>query len=179
MYALSLHEAEPGHHYQFQYMIDAKVPIHKIFAVSGNAFVEGWALYAESLGEYDLKDKLGLYKYVGRLTYEMFRAVRLVVDTGMHYYGWSFAKCLRFMSKHLAMSRSEIITELERYACIPGQALAYKIGELTFQRLKKEYLQAFQHNKNAIKEFHKIVLEDGVLPLKILEDKLRRIISQS
>jgi uncharacterized protein (DUF885 family) len=173
MYSLSLHEAEPGHHYQFQYMIDNKLPIHKIFSINGNAYVEGWALYAESLGDYQGSDINTLYNYFGRLTYEMFRAVRLVVDTGLHHYGWSFQKAVGYMSKYLAMKKSEIVTEVERYICIPGQALSYKMGELTLQKLQAKYVAKFGSD---LKPFHKLVLENGILPLKILEEKIENYI---
>lgn len=168
-YSLCLHEAEPGHHYQFQYMIDNNIPIHLIYAVPGTAFVEGWALYAETLGDYHLQTRENILHYFGKVTYEMFRAVRLVVDTGIHYYGWSFNKALRYMEKHLAMKKSELVTEVERYICIPGQALCYKIGELTFQRLKNDYIRAFGDSKKSLRNFHHLVLSNGVLPLEVLE----------
>lgn len=165
--ALSLHEGEPGHHYQYQYMIDKKVPIHKIYSINGNSFVEGWALYAESLGNY----KNHPIDYFGKLTYEMFRAVRLVVDTGIHHYGWTYKKAVNYMIKYVAMTRTEIETEVQRYICLPAQALCYKIGELQIHKLRDQYLEKYPHG---IKEFHRIVLEDGNIPLTVLSDKVKK-----
>lgn len=165
---LSLHEGKPGHHYQFQYMVDTKVPIHKMYSVNSTSFVEGWGLYAESLGNYSKNP----YDYFGKLTYEMFRAVRLVVDTGIHYYGWSFEQAVDYMAKHLAMSRSEIETEVERYICMPAQALCYKIGELELQKMRTKWIARYGETEKSIQAFHTCVLEDGVLPLDILKKKI-------
>lgn len=170
--ALSLHEGKPGHHYQFQYMVDTKVPIYKMYSVDSTSFVEGWGLYAESLGNYENKP----YDYFGKLTYEMFRAVRLVVDTGIHHYGWTFDQAVDYMTKHLAMSRSEIETEVERYICMPAQALCYKIGELELQQLRKQWVARFGASDKSIKEFHTRVLEDGVIPLDILKRKINMLV---
>jgi uncharacterized protein (DUF885 family) len=164
--ALSLHEGKPGHHYQFQYMVEKGVPLHKIYAVNGTAFVEGWALYVESLGEY----KNDPYHYFGKLTYEMFRAVRLVVDTGIHAFGWSFKDAVSYMVKHVALSGTEIETEVERYICNPAQALCYKIGEQKLLSLKHRFLKKVDD----VKRFHEFVLEDGVLPLSLLERKVKK-----
>ena len=172
MMALSLHEGKPGHHYQFQFMTEAKVPIYRQYCINGTAFVEGWALYAESLGNY--KDTA--YNYFGKLTYEMFRAVRLVVDTGIHYYNWTYNEAVEYMLQHVALSRSEIETEVQRYICIPGQALCYKIGERKIMSWRVKYLEAFGNTDTAIKDFHKLVLEDGILPLSIIENKINKII---
>ena len=172
--ALSLHEGKPGHHYQFQYMVERGVPVYRMYSVSGTSFVEGWGLYAESLGEYNDKP----YDLFGRLTYEMFRAVRLVVDTGIHYYGWTFEQAVSYMMDHLAMSRTEIETEVERYICMPAQALCYKIGELKLQALRKEWMQTFGSSSKSIKDFHEMVLEDGVLPLDVLETKIHHLCQQ-
>lgn len=158
---LSLHEGEPGHHYQFQYMLDKKLPSHRIFGVESNAYVEGWALYAESLSE--SKDPLMIF---GRLTYEMFRAVRCVVDTGIHYYGWSYEKALDYMRSNIAIKDSELVSELIRYICIPGQATAYKVGEQFFLEQKRKF-------QGDVKEYHKTVLDNGVLPLSVLERLLK------
>ena len=165
--ALSLHEGEPGHHYQYQYMVDKKMPIHKIYSINGNSFVEGWALYAESLGNYQNHP----VDYFGKLTYEMFRAVRLVVDTGIHHYGWTYTKAVNYMVKYVAMSRTEIETEVQRYICLPAQALCYKIGELQIHKLRNQYLEKYPHG---IKDFHRLILDDGNIPLTVLEDKVKK-----
>lgn len=97
----------------------------------------------------------------------MFRAVRCVVDTGIHYYGWSYNKALTFMKKHIAMKEQELVTELHRYICMPGQATAYKVGEQFFLEERKVYLQ--KHPDKNIKDYHKLVLDNGVLPLSVLK----------
>lgn len=170
--ALSLHEGKPGHHYQFQYMVERGIPIHKIYSVNGTAFVEGWALYVENLGEY----KNDPYYYFGKLTYEMFRAVRLVVDTGIHAFGWTFDDAVNYMMKHVALSQTEIETEVERYICNPAQALCYKIGERKISHLKYRYLKKFGDTIESVRKFHELILEDGVLPLTILERKIIKMI---
>lgn len=174
MLALTLHEGKPGHHYQFQYMIESKVPIHRQYSVNGTAFVEGWALYAESLGDY----KNNPYEYFGKLTYEMFRAVRLVVDSGIHYYNWTYKEAVDYMVKHVALSKSEIETEVQRYICIPAQALCYKVGERRITAMKQKYVAVFGSDTNSIKNFHKLFLEEGVIPLSLLEKKITNIIEK-
>lgn len=159
---LTIHEGEPGHHYQFQYMLDKKLPLHRIFGVEGNSFAEGWALYVESLSE-----SIDPITQFGRLTYEMFRAVRCVVDPGIHYYKWSYDKALRYMKRYLAMKESELESELYRYICIPGQATSYKVGEKFFLRMRNIYLKNNPHK--TIKDYHQLILENGVLPLEVVE----------
>ena len=166
MVALTLHEGNPGHHYQFQYALDKGIPEYKTYATDGTAYSEGWGLYAESLGDtlYDQTNAEGGYNYYGRLNYEMFRALRLVVDTGIHYYGWSHKKALTYMLKYSSLEKSELDAEVERYICLPGQALAYKIGQMFISDLKTEYMK----KPNAdIKDFHDKILENGVLPLTL------------
>ena len=167
MVALTLHEGNPGHHYQFQYALDKGIPEYKTYATDGTAYVEGWGLYAESLGDtlYDQTTEEGRFNYYGRLNYEMFRALRLVVDTGIHYYGWSHKKALNYMLKYSSFEKSELDKEVERYICLPGQALAYKIGEMFISDLKTEYMKKAGAD---IKDFHDKVLENGVLPLTLL-----------
>jgi len=159
---LSLHEGNPGHHFQQTIQMESKkIPL---FVKSANydSYVEGWGLYSENLGEY--KDALSYY---GKLNFEMMRSVRLVVDTGIHYYGWTFQKCKDYFLKYTSLPVSEIDAEIYRYIADPGQALGYKIGELTILKLRKKYLADPKHN---IKDFHQIVLENGNIPLKILKD---------
>lgn len=165
---LSLHEGKPGHHYQFQYMIEKNIPVHMMYSVDGTAFVEGWGLYAESLGNY----KRNPYDHFGSLTYEMFRAVRLVVDTGLHHYGWTFEQAVDYMSENLAMSRTEIETEVERYICMPAQALCYKIGERKIRELRDRWTCKFGDSNESLRCFHDVVLGSGVLPLDLLSDKI-------
>ncbi len=165
MMALTLHEGIPGHHYQYRYMIEKKIPFYKIYGIEGSAYAEGWGLYAESLGEYDD------YSYFGRLSYEIFRALRLVVDTGIHYYGWTYKRALNYMMKYISFKRSEIDSEVERYICIPAQALCYKIGETVIKNLRDNYMKK---TKADIRDFHRKILENGVLPLNILKENFRK-----
>jgi uncharacterized protein (DUF885 family) len=165
MMALTLHEGIPGHHYQYRYMIEKKIPFYKIYGIEGSAYAEGWGLYAESLGEYDD------YSYFGRLSYEIFRALRLVVDTGIHYYGWTYKRALNYMMKYLSFERSEIDSEVERYICIPAQALCYKIGETVIKGLRDDYMRGAGAD---IRDFHRKILENGVLPLDILKENFRK-----
>ena len=170
MVALTLHEGNPGHNYQFQYALDKGIPEYKVNAADGTAYSEGWGLYSESLGDmlYDQTTAEGRFNYYGRLNYEMFRALRLVVDTGIHYYGWSHKKALDYMLKYSSLEKSELDKEVERYICLPGQALAYKIGQMFISDLKTEYMKKAGAD---IKDFHDKVLENGVLPLKLLGEQ--------
>lgn len=167
---LSLHECEPGHHYQYQYMHDMNIPKYKIYSYQGDGFAEGWALYAESFGNYENN----LLDYFGNLTYELFRAIRLVVDTGIHWYGWTYDKAVNYMNDNLAFTLSSVESEIERYICDPGQALCYKLGEQKFKDLRDLYLS---HNIGTIKDYHQLVLEDGILPLIVLEYKIKNMIN--
>jgi uncharacterized protein (DUF885 family) len=134
------------------------------------AFVEGWGLYAESLGE-----ELGLYddpySKFGQLTYEMWRAVRLVVDTGLHYIRWDRQRAIDFFRANTAKQELEVVNEVDRYIAMPGQALAYKIGELKISaiRSKAERVLGTQFD---IRAFHDEILKDGALPLDLLEAKM-------
>jgi len=170
MVTLFLHEVSPGHHFQISLQQEQKnLPKFRRFGSYG-AYVEGWALYAESLGK-----ELGLYEdpyqYYGNLSAEMFRAVRLVVDVGMHVKGWSREKALTFFMENLSAVESESIAEIERYLAIPGQALSYKIGQLEISGMRikaeKELGPKFD-----IKAFHDEILKDGALPLDVLEFKI-------
>ena len=174
MVALTLHEGNPGHHYQFQYALDQGIPEYRTYVSDGTAYSEGWGLYAESLGGalYDLNTEDGRFNYYGRLNYEMFRALRLVVDTGIHYYGWSHKKALNYMLKYSSLEKSELDTVVERYICWPGQALAYKIGQMFISDLKTEYMKKPGAD---IKRFHEKVLENGVLPLELLGEQFTAV----
>ncbi|MCP4190403.1 MAG: DUF885 domain-containing protein [Planctomycetaceae bacterium] len=168
--ALSLHEAVPGHHLQIALQQEmADVPPYRRFA-SFTAFVEGWALYAERLGL-----EVGFYEEpysnFGRLTFEMWRACRLVVDTGIHYFGWTRQQAINFMAENTALSLHDIRSEVDRYIAWPGQALGYKIGELKIRELRahaeKELGDSFD-----IREFHDALLLQGSVPLDVLSQQI-------
>ncbi|MEM9834799.1 MAG: DUF885 domain-containing protein, partial [Bacteroidota bacterium] len=169
MEALTLHEAVPGHHLQIALSKELdSVPIFRE-TLSFTAFVEGWALYAESLGE-----TIGLYQdpysKFGQLTYEMWRAIRLVVDTGIHTKGWTRDQAIDFFQKSSAKTEHDIAVEVDRYIAWPGQALAYKIGELKIKELRSRAEGQLGENFD-IRAFHDALLEEGALPLDILEAK--------
>jgi len=169
MYSLSLHEG--FHHYQYQYMTENKVPSYMIYGVTNNAYPEGIALYAEELGDYS--DPLEEF---GFLTSAMFRAVRLVIDTGIHWYGWTWKKAVDYMAHHVALSPDEITSEVERYICYPAQALCYSIGRKVFVENREKYLKAFPGD---IMGYHTLILEDGVLPLHLISSKVDEAIKKS
>ena len=167
---LFLHEAIPGHHFQMSFQQEnTSLPDFRRFNWFG-AYGEGWALYAESLGK-----ELGLYKdpyqYLGMLNDEMHRAIRLVVDTGLHSKGWTREQAIQYSLDNEAESKDGITAEVERYMAIPGQALSYKIGQLKIIELRKK-AETELKDKFDIKVFHQKVLESGVMPLALLENKI-------
>jgi uncharacterized protein (DUF885 family) len=167
MEALTLHEAVPGHHLQIALAQELK-GLPKFRTEGGyTAFIEGWALYSERLGE-----ELGFYKdpysKYGQLAYEMWRAVRLVVDTGMHSKGWSRQQAIDYMHSVLPKSQLETEQEIDRYISSPGQALAYKVGQLKFLELREKAKAALGDQFN-IREFHEELLRHGALPMSIIE----------
>ncbi len=174
---LYLHEGAPGHHFQISLaQEDTSLPAFQRFG-GNNAYVEGWALYAETLGY-----EMGLYKdpmqHWGTLDDEMLRAMRLVVDTGLHAKGWSREQAIDYMLANSGMGRTDATAEVERYIAIPGQALSYKIGALTIQRLRKK-AEAALGARFDIRVFHEQVLGSGALPLPVLEAKVDRWIAAS
>jgi uncharacterized protein (DUF885 family) len=171
MEALSLHEAVPGHHLQLSLGQEMEnVPEFRKH-VGYSAFVEGWALYGESLGE-----ELGLYKdpysKFGQLSYEMWRAVRLVVDTGMHSMGWTREQAIRFFNDNTGKTNQDITVEVDRYLVWPGQALAYKLGQLKIRELRTA-AESKLGPKFDVRKFHDAVLESGSLPLHVLDGHVR------
>ena len=174
--ALTLHEAVPGHHLQVSLSREMQdLPEVRRFSYI-SAFGEGWGLYSEFLGK-----EVGMYHdpydEFGRLSYEMWRACRLVVDTGMHIKGWSRQKAINFMLENTALSEHNVITEIDRYISWPAQALSYKIGELTIKRLRKQ-AEAELGEKFDLRAFHHAVLEHGSVPLSVLEENIQRFIQQ-
>ncbi len=171
MEALTLHEAMPGHHLQISIQKELEdVPWFRQNPTY-TAFVEGWGLYSESLGE-----EMGFYKdpysKFGQLTYEMWRAIRLVVDTGMHYLGWSRQQAIDFFKANAGKSEHDIVVEIDRYIVWPGQALAYKIGELKIKELRA-YAEEKLGEEFDIRAFHDEVLGKGAVPLKVLDANIR------
>ncbi len=165
--ALSAHEAVPGHHHQISLAQEMDLPKFRKYLTGFTAFVEGWALYTEHLGI-----EMGLYdtaeKNMGRLSYEMWRACRLVVDTGLHSKGWSKAQAIAFMRDNSALSDANIEAEVNRYISWPGQALGYKIGELKIRELRVKAEKALGP-KFDLRAFHDAVLSQGAVPLDVLE----------
>ncbi len=172
METLSLHEASPGHHFQISIQQElTDLPRFRRFG-GYTAYVEGWALYAESLGR-----ELGLftdpYQYYGKLNDEMLRAMRLVVDTGLHTEGWTREQAIAYMLENSSLAESDVVAEVERYIAIPGQALSYKIGQLRILELRAR-AESKLGDKFDVKDFHSMVLRGGALPMAVLEARTDR-----
>ena len=171
---LSVHEAVPGHHHQIALAQELEnVPKFRKY-LSFTSFVEGWGLYSEQLGE-----SMGLYDdpydKFGQLTYDMWRAIRLVVDTGMHYKGWSREEAENLFIENTAKTPLDISNEIDRYIAWPGQALAYKIGQLKIIELRDKAMSELD-DKFDIRDFHDHILSFGSIPLNILEEKVEEFI---
>lgn len=170
MMTLSLHEAAPGHHFQISHQL-SMTPLsdYQLYA-SNTAYVEGWALYAEYLGL-----EMGLFEkpldHFGKLSDELLRAMRLVVDTGLHDKGWSREQAIEYMEQSSPMASSDIVSEVERYMALPGQAVSYKLGEQTILQLRRQ-AEAELKEKFDVREFHKQVLEYGALSMPALRKSL-------
>ncbi len=179
MEALTVHEAVPGHHLQIALASELEgLPMFRRYSAMGGstAFVEGWGLYSESLGP-----ALGLYtdpySKFGQLTYEMWRAIRLVVDTGMHAKGWSRRQAIDFFKANAGKAEHDIEVEVDRYIVMPGQALAYKIGELEIKRLRA-YAEAELGEAFDVRAFHDHLLSAGALPLDVLAERMERWVAE-
>lgn len=174
MEALTLHEAVPGHHLQISLAREqASLPEYRRNFYT-SAFGEGWGLYSEYLG-IEMGFYQDPYSNFGRLTYEMWRAARLVVDTGMHTMGWSRQQAIDFLASNTALSMHNVTTEIDRYISWPAQALSYKLGELTIKKLRKE-AELKLGNSFDVREFHEVVLRNGSVPLSILEKQVANYI---
>ena len=167
MEVLSVHEAVPGHHLQISLAMEKEdMPMFRRVSPY-TAFVEGWGLYSESLG-YELGLYTDPYSKFGQLTYDMWRAVRLVVDTGMHYFEWERQQAIDFFLENAAKSELDIVNEIDRYIVMPGQALAYKIGQMKFAALKEKAKKDLGV-KFDVRKFHDLVLSEGAIPLNELD----------
>ena len=165
--ALSFHEAEPGHHFQGSIAMELDVPEFRK-TLYHSAYGEGWGLYSESLGK-EMGFYTDPYSDFGRLTYEMWRACRLVVDTGMHAKDWSRQQAIDYLADNTALSTANVIKQIDRYVTWPAQALAYKIGELKIRELR-EIAERELGAEFKVRDFHDQILVNGSLPLAILEE---------
>jgi len=170
--ALTVHEAVPGHHMQIATQQELDMPAWRKATSQYTAFVEGWALYSERLGI-----EMGIYdtpqKDMGRLSYEMWRACRLVVDTGLHSKGWSKEQAVAYMKDNSALTDANIDAEVNRYISNPGQALAYKLGELKIRELRARSEKALGA-KFDLRRFHDAVIGQGAVPLDVLDAQISR-----
>jgi uncharacterized protein (DUF885 family) len=175
--ALTLHESAPGHALQGELAEEQKEQPQFRTKSYISAYGEGWALYCEKLGR-----EMGIYQTpyeeFGRESYEMWRAARLVIDTGIHHKGWTRAQAITFLAGHTALSQHEVETEVDRYISWPGQALSYKLGELKILELRALAEKELGTNFD-IGKFHDAILELGSVPLPVLEDHIRTFIADA
>lgn len=170
--SLYLHEAVPGHHFQISTQQELKdLPNFRRFG-GNTAYIEGWGLYAESIGK-EMGVYTDPYQYYGALSAELWRAIRLVVDTGLHAKGWTRQEVLDYMEKNSPVAEARRVSEAERFMAIPSQALAYKVGQIKIQELRT-LAEKELGDKFDVREFHHQVLKDGALPLNILDTKIKK-----
>ena len=174
MPTLAYHEGLPGHHLQcaLALEIDSLPTFRRV--VPFNAYQEGWALYCEQLA-FEEGLTADPYFNLGRLQYELMRSVRLVVDTGIHWKRWSREKAIQYMASHTGMNEEEVVVEIERYIVLPGQACGYKIGMKKILDLREEMKEQMGAGFD-IRLFHQLILENGAMPLSVLESHLRQAI---
>ena len=176
MEVLSIHEAVPGHHLQIALQMELEnMPNFRKYS-GFTAFTEGWGLYSESLG-YEMGFYEDPYSRFGALTYDMWRAVRLVVDTGMHYKGWSRQQAIDFFKDNAAKTEADIVNEIDRYISWPGQALAYKVGQLKILELRRNAERSLGRNFD-VRNFHDALLGGGALPMEVLETRMNRWLAE-
>ena len=178
MRTLTYHEATPGHHHQIAHSLENEtLTMYRRFGYRTSAFSEGWALYAERLAlEIGLAENP--YDELGILQSELFRAVRLVVDTGLHYKKWTREKAMDYMKSKTGMSDTEVRVEIERYIVWPGQALSYKVGMIKILELREKAMNELGDKFN-IKDFHSAVLDHGNPPLFIVEKMVDEMIERT
>ena len=173
--ALTMHECAPGHSFQMALALERDNAPRFRRQTYFSGFGEGWGLYTEYLGE-----EMGIYRTpyerFGKLSYEMWRAARLVIDTGIHHYGWTREQAIDYLASHTALSTREVETELDRYISWPGQALAYKLGEMTIRRVRAKAEDALG-DRFDIRKFHDVVLSLGSVPLPALESRIDAFIA--
>jgi uncharacterized protein (DUF885 family) len=174
METLAIHEAEPGHHFQCSIQNEISLPLLRKVLTGYTAYVEGWALYAEKLA-YEQKFYSTVFDQLGHLQYDLFRAARLVIDSGIHRKRWSHEKAIHYMEKVTGMSHDDVVSEIERYFVLPGQACAYKIGQLKILELREKAKEQLGE-KFDICEFHDVILKTASIPLMILEEAIDQYI---
>jgi len=161
LYVLSLHEGIPGHHLQIMHQNRSRKPDY--LKLGDDSYSEGWGLYCENLGDY-----LDDYEYYFKLQYEILRSLRLILDTGIHSFGWSYEQCFDLLKKHLIHSDEDVDKAILRYMNNPGQAITYKLGEKAFLYVREQLLK----EGYGIKDIHQILLETGPCPIEMLVDSI-------